>query len=260
MAAFVAEEARRGDRGVGRPKIDPALQLRDAYLAWSLCYSVGCSFSELERCLYPRGTFARREIVGGFSQPNSFSRAASLKRPLPSALLALVERYCPELFISTQSILWAVLSETPVLQLDWLSSDGSRSRGSELQTGDGGYEDLSHLTLGIRRLGRLTSLGALGAILWRGSMGPDRHGNTALADDCAIDIFRRLMLCDPAFFEVGHQISRLIDAQLDDRRALDLYAASMRARPMIRQRPRRSMFYFLFDPPRKIFQGAKMFR
>jgi hypothetical protein len=89
-------------------------------------------------------------------------------------------------------------------------------------------------------------------------MGPTAHENTQLADDYAIDIFRRLMLCDPAFFEVSRHVSRLIDAQLVDRRALNLHAASKEARPMIRRRPGRSMLNFLFGPARKIFKRARM--
>jgi hypothetical protein len=204
----------------GRPCKHEALVLRDQYWAISLRNRSGQSYASLERELFPHVKVRKREDGEGYVQPFALSKVAAGTRGLAAgghAIPAVVEhgedRY-PGSSQCYRSILWRALSSKRHQNLrpddEGVGNEvRARLRHDHLNRLEGASQ--WQLTeLGVRRVGRLTHIDALGLLLASSYPLAGPSVASLLAGDCISAVFARLCKVDLVLRALKHPLVDLI--------------------------------------------------
>lgn len=208
----------------GRPHKHEALVRRDQYWAISLREHHGESYASLERTLFPHVKVRKREHGEGYIQPFALSKVAAGTRGLGTdrnAVPAVIKRGEARYAGSSQcfrSILWRALSEDAENGLQAVRDDEvapevrARLRSQHLTLLDGGRQ--WRLTqLGVRRVGRLSHIDALGLLLAHSYPLAATSELSVLAEDCVSAVFARVCRVDSAFWALKDPLASLIKSR-----------------------------------------------
>jgi hypothetical protein len=212
--------------GLGRKPKDEALVLRDKYWVLRLKAHTLQSYSRLERSLCEGITVGRRSEGQGYSQPFALSKIAAGKRGLSADLDSnpkLVEgasTLWPDSEAVYNSCIWGALSRTacfykPQDRFVFASPEVLR-RLPHRYLVDDPYKRPRFTETGVRRLGRLTHIEALGLLLLNASGHAGWSHQAYVANLCVPAVFARLCKYDESFAAIADGVQSLIKERYED--------------------------------------------
>lgn len=204
----------------GRRRKDEALVLRDQYWVRRLqTHLRGESWSSIERRLWPNVKVGRREEGQGYRQPFAPSKIANGSRGLSDTLgdIPPFVKKSASAWMESEAVysscLWTALHEKSwvyrAIGGGWQIS-GHVSRRLTDHHYCGGGKVPRFTPAGVRRLGRLTHIDALGLLLLIGGRFDGGGFESALARLYVPAVFGRLCLVDLAFASLAGAFEELI--------------------------------------------------